>query len=157
MYTWIQWCILLYGGEYSTWIIAARPVLAHLHTDLHKEQWNTFLNMQSEIAFINVCEVLVVIDTGTLRFHRRWGNPLRNNSYAIKTKQSKANNRVYITFKELCAWFAMTLLWVFLYIPGALLPIWINFNPSMDNYKMLDKLLIHSQTSTAQPLKFGNG
>ena len=37
-----------------------------------------------------------------------------------------------------------------------LLLTWFNFNPSMD-IKWEIKLLIHSQTSTVQPLKFGNG
>ena len=37
----------------------------------------------------------------------------------------------------------------------------LNFNHSMDNnyihYKVWDKLLIHYQTSTVEPLKFRNG
>ena len=45
---------------------------------------------------------------------------------------------------------------------GHLLLTWINFKPSMDKVitsiiKCGIKLLIHSQTSTVQPLKFGNG
>ena len=45
---------------------------------------------------------------------------------------------------------------------GPLLLTWINFNPNMDRLitcpvKCGMKLLIHSQTSTVVPLKFGNG
>ena len=45
--------------------------------------------------------------------------------------------------------------------PGSLLLTWFNFNTGMESnrihYQMWVKLLIHSQTSMVQPLKFGNG
>ena len=50
---------------------------------------------------------------------------------------------------------------VYFHPRGRLLLTWINFNPSIDNYSNAQvkygiKLLIQSQTSTLQLMKFGN-
>ena len=85
------------------------------------------------------------------------------NSYNYKATSLYWSGHVILYPRELSYHRNSSVTWIYRLFPGPLLLTWINLNPAWKNKKIITfiirwekKLLIHSQTSTVQPLKFGN-